>query len=261
MAKNKCGTTTDDLTVEFTPIPDAHFELSDTIVCTNGNLITLKPADTTGVFWGINVFDKIFTPRDSGFFTIQYQVTKHFCSNLSQKLIEVVAQPTANFNYKPINPNIDKSVQFFSISKFSNNYVWAFENTVFSNIQNPNYHFLEEGFYRIQLKAINRICIDTASQLIYVFGSNNIYIPNAFTPNQNGLNEEFKVLYKNAKGAVLNIYNRWGQLIFTSNDVNKGWDGTFDGNPCQEDVYYYIVDYKTNDNEAKQLKGNFTLIR
>ncbi|MFA9215436.1 MAG: T9SS type B sorting domain-containing protein, partial [Candidatus Methylacidiphilales bacterium] len=62
-------------------------------------------------------------------------------------------------------------------------------------------------------------------------------------------------------GAVLTIYNRWGQLIFTSNDVNKGWDGTFDGNPCQQDVYYYVVDYKTTDNEAKQLKGNFTLLR
>lgn len=261
MAKNRCGTTTDDLTVEFTPIPDANFELSDTLVCTNGNLIYLKPADTAGVFWGINVFDKIFTPRDSGFFTIQYQVTKHFCSNSLQKIIEVVAQPIANFNYKPVNPNIDKSVQFFSNSKFSNNYVWAYENTVFSNIQNPIYHFLEEGFYPIQLKAINRICSDTNTQLLYVFGSNNIFIPNAFTPNQNGLNEEFKVLYKNSKGAVLHIFNRWGQLIFTSNDVNKGWDGTFDGNPCQEDVYYYIVDYKTNSNEIRQLKGNFTLIR
>ena len=104
----------------------------------------------------------------------------------------------------PLNPNIDKSVQFVSKSKFTNNYLWTFENTTFRNIQNPIYHFLDEGSYRIQLKAINRICSDTTSKLLHIKSS----IPNAFTPNQNGLNEEFKLLYKNSKGAVLSIYNR-----------------------------------------------------
>ena len=180
---------------------------------------------------------------------------------LYKKNIEAVPQPIAEFYTVPLNPNIDNPVQFVSNSKFANNYLWTFENTTFSNIQNPIYHFLDEGFYRIQLKAINRICSDTTSKLLHIKGSNNIFIPNAFTPNQNGLNEEFKVFYKNSKGAVLSIYNRWGQLIFTSNNVNKGWDGTFDGNPCQEDVYYYVVDYTNNDDEVKQLKGNITLIR
>lgn len=260
-AKNRCGYITDDLLVEFTPMPDASFDLSDSVVCKDGTPIVLKPTDNSGIFFGKNVFDKLFTPRDSGFFTLQYQVTKNFCTSYTKKTIEVVAQPIADFYYKPTNPSIDKSVQFFSNSKFENNYIWTFENTIFSNLQNPIYQFLDEGFYRIQLKAINRICSDTTSKLLYIKGSNNIFIPNAFTPNQNGLNEEFKVLYKNSKGAVLSIYNRWGQLIFTSNNINKGWDGTFDGNPCQEDVYYYIVDYTNNDNEVRQLKGNFTLIR
>lgn len=260
-AKNRCGVATDDLVVNFTPIPDANFELSDTIVCTNGTPIRIIPTDTTGIFFGQNIFEKVFTPRDSGFFSIQYQVTKNFCTNYAKKTIEVVAQPIAQFYTIPTKPNIDKEVSFFSNSQFENAYLWNFENNVWSTLKNPSYQYKEEGFYNVQLEAINRICSDTVSKLIYVFGSNNIYIPNAFTPNQNGLNEEFKVLYKNLKGAILTIYNRWGQLIFTSNDVNKGWDGTFDGNPCQQDVYYYVVDYKTTDNEAKQLKGNFTLLR
>lgn len=260
-AKNRCGVATDDLVVNFTPIPDPNFELSDTIVCTNGTPIRIIPTDTTGIFFGQNIFEKVFTPRDSGFFTIQYQVTKNFCTNYAKKTIEVVAQPIAQFYTIPTKPNIDKEVSFFSNSQFENAYLWNFENNVWSTLKNPSYRYKEEGIYNVQLEAINRICSDTVTKLIYVFGSDNIYIPNAFTPNQNGLNEEFKVLYKNSKGAVLTIYNRWGQLIFTSNDVNKGWDGTFDGNPCQQDVYYYVVDYKTTDNDAKQLKGNFTLLR
>ncbi len=258
---NRCGVAADSLTVQYTTMPSANFELSDTLVCQYSKPIIITPVDTVGVFLGEHIFNRLFTPNVTGFFKVKYNVSRNFCNNNSEKTIEVVAQPIADFNYKPINPNIDKPVQFVSNSKSANNYIWTFENTIFSNIQNPIYHFLEEGFYRVQLKAINRICSDTTSKLLYIKGSNNIFIPNAFTPNQNGLNEEFRVLYKNSKGAVLSIYNRWGQLIFTSNNVNKGWDGTFDGNPCQEDVYYYIVDYTNNDNEVKQLKGNFTLIR
>jgi gliding motility-associated-like protein len=260
-SKNKCGVLLDSFKVYFTPIPNAYFEPSDTLVCQFSKPVTITPIDSIGVFAGEHIFNKLFTPNVIGIFKIKYIISRNFCSSNSEKTIEVVPQPIAEFYTMPLNPNIDKSVQFVSNSKFANNYLWTFENTIFSNIQNPIYHFLDEGFYRIQLKAINRICSDTTSKLLHIKGSNNIFIPNAFTPNQNGLNEEFRVLYNNSKGAVLSIYNRWGQLIFTSNNVNKGWDGTFDGNPCQEDVYYYIVDYTNNDDIVKQLKGNITLIR
>jgi gliding motility-associated-like protein len=61
----------------------------------------------------------------------------------------------------------------------------------------------------------------------------------------------------------MNIFNRWGQLIFTDNDSGSGWDGTMDGNPCQMDVYSYIVTYTITgeDGGSKQISGTVALIR
>ncbi len=258
---NRCGVAADSLTVQYTPKPSADFELSDTLVCQGSPPVKLTPTDNAGFFAGPFVFNGLFTPEQSGLFQINYIISRNFCNNNNTKSIVVVPQPIANFSYQSSNPDIDQSVLFTSESKNELTYLWNFDNGITSTLKNTSYHFTEEGFYKVSLTAFNRICLDTISKMVHIKGSKNIFIPNAFTPNQNGLNEEFKVLYKNSKGAVLNIYNRWGQLIFTSNNVNKGWDGTFEGNPCQEDVYYYIVDYTNNDDEVRQLKGNFTLIR
>jgi hypothetical protein len=71
LAKNKCGVTSDTLKLSLTPFPDASFDLSDSVVCKDGTPIVLKPKDNSGIFFGKNVFDQLFTPRDSGFFTLQ----------------------------------------------------------------------------------------------------------------------------------------------------------------------------------------------
>jgi len=57
------------------------------------------------------------------------------------------------------------------------------------------------------------------------------------------------------------IWNRWGQLVFSSSDVNKGWDGNFQGAPAQTGVYAYMIDYFNTAGEEKVIKGNVTLIR
>ena len=57
------------------------------------------------------------------------------------------------------------------------------------------------------------------------------------------------------------IWNRWGQLVYSSSDPTKGWDGNFKGTPAQTGVYAYLIDYTTTGGEEKVLKGNVTLIR
>jgi len=86
--------------------------------------------------------------------------------------------------------------------------------------------------------------------------------PNAFSPNNDGLNDKFKLIAGNLpKGQFqMKIYNRWGQMIFETNDIEDGWDGTYKSELCQEGVYVWIV--LSSDNESNVLnKGTVTLIR
>lgn len=259
-AKNKCGIILDSVLINYTSTPSANFILTDSIICQNIKPIKLNPIDTIGFFYGSNVFNQLFTPKDTGLFKITYQTTLNFCTNEFSKQINVKAQPIANFSYSPTIITVGNAVSFTQNCVNGKEYIWQFGNNN-SHLENPQFIFEEEGFYVIKLKAINNECFDTTSKEIKVGSNNNIYIPNAFTPNGNGYNEEFKIIYLNSKSATINIYNKWGNLIYASNDITKGWDGNFEGSPCPVEVYYYLINYINSNNELKEIKGNFTLIR
>lgn len=87
--------------------------------------------------------------------------------------------------------------------------------------------------------------------------------PNAFTPNNDGLNDVFRIEGKGNnqyKGYTMRVYNRWGQCVFTTLDPNQGWDGSQNGIPCDVGVYIYFAAFGLND-EQHLAKGNVTLVR
>lgn len=103
-------------------------------------------------------------------------------------------------------------------------------------------------------------CIYQDSIVVYV--STTIYVPNAFTPDGDGVNDYFKVLGKNISEFELFIYNRWGDMIFYSDDMEKSWDGQVNETPAKQDVYVWVVNYKTfNQLENNILRGHVTLLR
>lgn len=93
-----------------------------------------------------------------------------------------------------------------------------------------------------------------------------IYVPDAFTPNNDGLNDIFKVITTDPTIRFhLYIYNRHGQLVFQSDDIEKGWDGKIDGEMAPADVYVYLIEYRGNGTQSpganQTLKGSFILVR
>jgi gliding motility-associated-like protein len=90
----------------------------------------------------------------------------------------------------------------------------------------------------------------------------DVVLPTGFTPNGDGRNDIFVPLgVRYIKNMTMEIWNRWGQLVFSSTDPAKGWDGFFQGAAAQTGVYAYLVKYTTTDNEEKVIKGNVTLLR
>ena len=106
-------------------------------------------------------------------------------------------------------------------------------------------------------------CRDTAWVTIHVDTTTDEFIPSAFTPNGDGRNDQFRpVGMKFQKLVEFRVYNRWGQQLFYTSDREKGWDGTFNGEPQDMGVYYYQIIVSRNGYDQNTVyKGEVTLIR
>ena len=97
---------------------------------------------------------------------------------------------------------------------------------------------------------------------VKVFDSTIIYVPSGFTPNNDGLNDRFQIRVQGRINKFsLAVYNRWGNLVFSTNDVNNSWDGTIDGTPASLGVFVYTINAMTYDNKLIRKNGTVTLLR
>ncbi len=150
-------------------------------------------------------------------------------------------------------------------------YWWDFGDGSTSQNENPVHTYNLLGQYQILMIATNMYqCSDTAFKTINVSG--NIIFPNAFTPNQHGSNggvyntNDYSnhVFFPVATGVSefkMQIFNRWGELIFETNDIAIGWDGYYKGQLCQQDVYVYQATATFIDGRKVEKKGDVLLIR
>jgi gliding motility-associated-like protein len=108
-------------------------------------------------------------------------------------------------------------------------------------------------------------CVIFDTVTIYVLEVNcdehGIYVPNAFTPNGDNNNDVLYVRSNVISKIYFTIYDRWGEMVFETNDINKGWDGTFRGKQCDPGVFVYYLEVTCIDDQKNLRKGNITLIR
>jgi gliding motility-associated-like protein len=136
-----------------------------------------------------------------------------------------------------------------------------------SILENPYYTYDDAGFYIVTLVASAQDgCSDTVRKQITVVDELVIHVPNSFTPDGDELNELFiPVLssgYDRKSGYLFNIYNRWGEIIFTSDQVGDGWDGTFEGAPVPIGTYVWTIQVKDSmSNRISNFNGHVNLIR
>jgi gliding motility-associated-like protein len=88
-----------------------------------------------------------------------------------------------------------------------------------------------------------------------------VYVPNAFSPNGDGENEVLYVRSAIASKILFRVFDRWGEMVFETTDMNSGWDGTFRGKLIDPDTYDYYLEADCYGGEKAIIKGNITLIR
>jgi len=122
------------------------------------------------------------------------------------------------------------------------------------------YTFIESGDYKVKLEASNAYCKDSGSIDIKVTTS-ALQVPNVFTPNGDGKNDEFRVAYQSLASFQCWIFNRWGRKVFFWTDPQKGWDGTIGGKKAAEGPYFYIIKAVGTDGQKFTRKGDINLLR
>ncbi len=193
--------------------------------------------------------------------------------------IEVYEVPVASFTVEPQTVFVpNEAIVCFNRTSFENtqpNYTWDFGDGSGSNDENPRHFYEDTGSYVITLIADNGFCADTlvSNTEIKAISGGSIRVPTAFTPNPNGPsnggiydpddtnNDIFYPVVENAKKYELNIFNKWGELIFVSNETRIGWDGYYRGRLCQQDVYVWKVKATLNDDSEVIEVGDVTLLR
>ncbi|MGZ4036469.1 MAG: PKD domain-containing protein, partial [Bacteroidia bacterium] len=192
------------------------------------------------------------------------------CFNAATHTVQIYQQPVADFNYSPIKPIENVDVVEFTDASYTGtitSWSWYFMSNAqyTSSQQNPTFIYTDAGQYAIALVVKNtQGCSDTVVKSIVVGEDFGIWVPNAFTPNGDGLNDVFYAKGYGVTKFSLEIYDRWGEKVFTSSDINSAWDGTYmsrGAGTIQEGVYTWMVKVTSVAGKAKELTGHVTLIK
>lgn len=179
--------------------------------------------------------------------------------------VNVSGKPIASFTYTPNPPQENTPVEFANSSTGADRYIWKFGDgdTLLTTSLSPVKHiFNETKLYNTCLIVLNNTgCPDTTCQPLQARITPLLDVPNAFTPNGDGMNDKVFVRGFGISQMTWRIYNRWGALVFETSDRTAGWDGTYKGSIQPNEVYHYVLDVEYSDNSKSQKKGDITLLR
>ncbi|MBT1708717.1 gliding motility-associated C-terminal domain-containing protein [Fulvivirgaceae bacterium PWU5] len=266
----------------------------------NGDIFEWTVTDKQGrVVNTSNEIKPIFAIGNSGEYVIHLKTTELIGGqpigqsaehSNDDKPVQIFENPFAAFEVVPdsivfVPDNVGIEMRNYSLR--ASDYAWDFDDGATSIEIQPLHKYTEEGNYLVKLIATFNhgqkdmdgdgtidgplVCYDTATQTIIARTGGRIKIPNAFTPDQSGpnggignglFNDVFRPIMEGVEEFHMQIYDRWGNLIFESRDVNQGWDGyDKNGRLLPAGVYVYKITLRLSDSQRTTQVGDVTLIR
>ncbi len=201
-----------------------------------------------------------------GTYLIQLILTNNTgCADTANAMIMAYESPEADFllthgagpYYLDRTPVILENHSSGAVS-----YFWTFGNGDSSTAFEPVVLYTEPGHYAITLVVTNQWgCQDRTTRYIDVKVPEEVFVPSAFSPNGDGKNDNFNIGTQNIVDFKINIYNRWGENVYLSDDPDFKWDGRMNGQKSPEDVYVYVITATGYHGQSFKRKGTVTLVR
>jgi gliding motility-associated-like protein len=208
-----------------------------------------------------------------GQYSISLTVTSNSgCTNDTTitAMINVFPVPVAEFTAPLSTSILTPTVQFTNTSVGATSYIWNFGDSLNTNssntstLSNPSHLYGEIGTYCVTLNVSNAAgCVSDYQLCVVIDPEFTFYIPNAFSPNGDGINDEFYGKGEYIKEFEMLIYDRWGNMIFYTDSINKHWDGKANQGSeiAQQDVYIYVVNLKDNKDQKHKYIGTVTIVK
>ncbi len=273
LSKNGCADTIQkQVAINYNPAANfnsngicikAGIQFNDSSFVTADNIISWK------WLFGDGATDTLKNPfhyySSAGTYTVLLIVnSSNKCIDSVEKKLTINKGPTANFIVDKTIANVKQIIHFTDQSIQSGaSWFWNFGDGApdsTSTLQNPIHSYREPGHYQVCLIASDKNgCLDTVCRTEII--SLPIGVPNAFSPNNDGQNDSFKIYGGPFKQLNLKVYSNWGQLIFESDKQAEGWDGTYKGMEQPAGVYIYTIYCVSEDGKEHKLSGDLTLLR
>ncbi len=260
-------------TLRVSPVVKAQFEISDGCAPYNAmfNNTSLAGKSFLWNFGDGNTstdINPVYTYADTGTYVITLVATDSSTCNIvdsTSRTIHVYPKPAADFTTQPLPAQYNTPTIFSNASTGATHYVWFFgdgDSTQKNSADTVIHQYEQTNTFNACLVAINLFgCADTICHPVESLINPLLDVPNAFTPGRFGQNSIIMVKGFGIASMDWKIYNRWGQIVFESNNPFIGWDGTFNGAPQPIGVYAYTLDATFSDGTKTKKKGDITLIR
>ena len=253
----------DSITITVSETPEVTFRPNNPTIC-QGENVTVEAGTGNSYYWadGPGIFDntsstQILSPNS----THTYYVTVSNGNCSASGNITVNVNPLPDVNITASSSNIVAGQSVVLTASGAQSYTWSPTSSLSCSTCNPVTATPDaETIYYVYGTGVNG-CVGQDTILIRVSYDNEIFIPSAFSPNNDNNNDVLYVRGRGIKKLYFAIYNRWGELVFETKDQSVGWDGTYKGKELNSAVFVYYVQVTFYDNQNYQYKGSATLVK
>lgn len=212
------------------------------------------------------------TFEQAGLYGVQLTaISEHGCVAEAQydEMIEVFPLPVSQFSFDPNDEILyELDVQFNNASQGAVQYQWSFGDDSYSTLVNPIHEFATGGLYTVTLTAQNEFgCVHRSVQNVNIDNTFYTYIPNGFTPNNDGINDSFGPVFSSTeeiRSYRFYVKNKWGEIIFETDDPAMHWLGNDKNGTAylHNDVFTWVIEIAFNNNNLSKIhEGTIMLVR
>lgn len=260
-ATNSCGSTTVSVQITQNTTPLVHItQGAEAAICGGGSL-TLTASSTLPITWSTGHEGALIEVDGEG---VYYAFVSNVCGSDTAFIDVAVGNPEASFTASADTGSAPLDVQFFNTSVNADNYNWYINGELVGTDVDLALTFYQNGPQEVTLIAIDDAgCTDSFSMIINISDCYPlVFVPNTFTPNEDGINDLFKFTANCVESYELNIYNRWGTLLFTGEKGSPFWDGSNrHGYYVADGVYIYTIAYTSLLGVKTEKSGTITIFR